>query len=612
MAGPPGRSTTPTSTAAGVRRVTGGGERVARRIVAVQPALVQAEPIARAPGRPPVRRRRSCSRVSIAPPGPVPQLASSSAKKHAARSRPRSGSGRPVRAPRRGRPADSRPGARAAPRGRRAPRRRAPAPRLPAGAPIAAGAAGASGPTVTHSSRLLRRRSRCTGCPAPSTASSTATKGTSSTSIRPRSTGVTSQWLPSAARLSTDANSLTRASRPIGGPRYSQVPSRVILSPNSRSLAPLPPRVDDNCPDLACSGVDPVVTSYPYSGHVSSPSAVARPVIRHHLEPSVLSERSTLGSPPRNRPWSTAWTRRSSTRSKRRSSASLGSARRSGGRSSVRSGSSRKSLITLLAGGHVLLVGVPGLAKTRLVETLGVVLGLTQKRVQFTPGPDACRHSGLGGARGSRERTAQLPLHPRAGVLPAADGRRDQPGEPAHPGGAAAGDAGAPGHRGRPRPSSCREPFHVLATQNPIEQEGTYPLPEAQLDRFLLQVNVDYPDRAAERRMMIETTGGRHPGGPAGDDRDRADRRPGAGAADSGRRAGGRRDPAAGAGRPAGARRSSVEQLAGLIGWGPGPAGEPGADAGGARACAARGPARALDRRRDRARRRRCSATAWR
>jgi MoxR-like ATPase len=166
-----------------------------------------------------------------------------------------------------------------------------------------------------------------------------------------------------------------------------------------------------------------------------------------------------------------------------------------------------ESLITLLAGGHVLLVGVPGLAKTRLVETLGVVLGLTQKRVQFTPDlmpADILGSEVLEEAESGRRsfRFIQGPVFcqllmadeinrasPRtqAALLQAMQERR----------------VTVAGHD-----HEVPEPFHVLATQNPIEQEGTYPLPEAQLDRFLLQVNVDYPDRAAERRMMIETTGG--------------------------------------------------------------------------------------------------------
>jgi MoxR-like ATPase len=166
-----------------------------------------------------------------------------------------------------------------------------------------------------------------------------------------------------------------------------------------------------------------------------------------------------------------------------------------------------ESLTTLLAGGHVLLVGVPGLAKTRLVETLGVVLGLTQKRVQFTPdlmpadilGSEVLEESDIG-RRGFRfipgpvfcqllmaDEINRASPRTQAALLQAMQERR----------------VTVAGHD-----HEVPAPFHVLATQNPIEQEGTYPLPEAQLDRFLLQVNVDYPDEPAERRMMIETTGG--------------------------------------------------------------------------------------------------------
>jgi MoxR-like ATPase len=165
-----------------------------------------------------------------------------------------------------------------------------------------------------------------------------------------------------------------------------------------------------------------------------------------------------------------------------------------------------ESLITLLAGGHVLLVGVPGLAKTRLVETLGVVLGLSQKRVQFTPDlmpADILGSEVLEESEQGRRSFRFIPGPVFCQLLMADEINRASPRTQAallqamqerH--------VTVAGHD-----HALPNPFHVLATQNPIEQEGTYPLPEAQLDRFLLQVNVDYPDAAAERRMMIETTG---------------------------------------------------------------------------------------------------------
>ena len=165
-----------------------------------------------------------------------------------------------------------------------------------------------------------------------------------------------------------------------------------------------------------------------------------------------------------------------------------------------------ESLITLLAGGHVLLVGVPGLAKTRLVETLGVVLGLSQKRVQFTP--DLMPADILGSEvleeheDGKRSfRFIQGPIFCQ--LLMADEINRASPRTQA-----ALLQAMQERHvtiAGNDH--TLPAPFHVLATQNPIEQEGTYPLPEAQLDRFLLQVNVDYPEEDIERRIMIETTG---------------------------------------------------------------------------------------------------------
>ena len=166
-----------------------------------------------------------------------------------------------------------------------------------------------------------------------------------------------------------------------------------------------------------------------------------------------------------------------------------------------------QALITVLSGGHGLLVGVPGLAKTKLVETMGTVLGLDARRIQFTPdlmpsdilGAEVLEES-AGGKR-------SFPVYPGPGVRPVADGRRDQPR-----------DRRARNRRcyRRCRSSTSQSPaqrhdlprpFHVLATQNPLEQEGTYPLPEAQLDRFLMQIDVDYPDKEAERRILFDTTG---------------------------------------------------------------------------------------------------------
>ena len=164
-----------------------------------------------------------------------------------------------------------------------------------------------------------------------------------------------------------------------------------------------------------------------------------------------------------------------------------------------------ESLITLLAGGHVLLVGVPGLAKTLLVETLGTVLGLSQKRVQFTP--DLMPADILGSEVLEENEAGQRSFRFIEGpvfcqLLMADEINRASPRTQA-----ALLQAMQERHvtiagHDHVLPS----PFHVLATQNPIEQEGTYPLPEAQLDRFLLQVNVDYPEEDVERRIMIETT----------------------------------------------------------------------------------------------------------
>ncbi|MEM9369601.1 MAG: MoxR family ATPase [Pseudomonadota bacterium] len=166
----------------------------------------------------------------------------------------------------------------------------------------------------------------------------------------------------------------------------------------------------------------------------------------------------------------------------------------------------RLALTAILSGGHALLVGVPGLAKTRLVETLGTVLGLPNSRVQFTP--DLMPADILGaevletGSDGSRE-FKFIPGPVFTSLLMADEINRASPRTQS------ALLQAMQEHQvtvaGESR--SLGEPFHVLATQNPIEQEGTYPLPEAQLDRFLLQIDIDYPARDEERAILIATTG---------------------------------------------------------------------------------------------------------
>ena len=172
------------------------------------------------------------------------------------------------------------------------------------------------------------------------------------------------------------------------------------------------------------------------------------------------------------------------------------------------------TLTAILGGGHALLVGAPGLAKTKLAITLGKVLGLDEKRIQFTPdlmpadilGTEVMEESDAGRRkfrfikgpvfcqllmadeinRASPRTQSALLQAMQEHHITIAGVRHDLP-----------------------------RPFHVLATQNPIEQEGTYPLPEAQLDRFMLQVDVPYPDLDAERRMLFSTTGGEEPEAPA-------------------------------------------------------------------------------------------------
>ncbi|MDU8929625.1 MoxR family ATPase [Alisedimentitalea sp. MJ-SS2] len=164
------------------------------------------------------------------------------------------------------------------------------------------------------------------------------------------------------------------------------------------------------------------------------------------------------------------------------------------------------ALSALLCGGHALLIGLPGLGKTRLVETLSTVMGLDANRVQFTP--DLMPADILGsevletGSDGSRT-FKFIPGPVFCQLLMADEINRASPRTQSAL--LQAMQERQVTVAGQDRPLDA--PFHVLATQNPIEQEGTYPLPEAQLDRFLVRIDVDYPDRATEKEILISTTG---------------------------------------------------------------------------------------------------------
>jgi MoxR-like ATPase len=165
-----------------------------------------------------------------------------------------------------------------------------------------------------------------------------------------------------------------------------------------------------------------------------------------------------------------------------------------------------QALITLLCGGHALLIGVPGLAKTRLVETLGAILGLDEKRIQCTPDlmpADILGSEVLEESESGRRSFRFIPGPVFCQLLMADEINRASPRTQSAL--LQAMQEGRVSIAGQYYP--LPQPFHVLATQNPLEQEGTYPLPEAQLDRFLLQIDVDYPDREAEHEMLIATTG---------------------------------------------------------------------------------------------------------
>ncbi|MCF7808689.1 MAG: MoxR family ATPase [Candidatus Marinimicrobia bacterium] len=163
-------------------------------------------------------------------------------------------------------------------------------------------------------------------------------------------------------------------------------------------------------------------------------------------------------------------------------------------------------VIAMLARGHALLVGVPGLAKTLLIRSLAEVLDLSFSRIQFTPdlmpsditGTDIIEEDHTTGKREFRfvkgpvfanivlaDEINRTPPKTQAALLEAMQEHRVTAGVESY---------------------VLEEPFFVLATQNPIEQEGTYPLPEAQLDRFMFNLRVEYPSRDEERKIVEQTT----------------------------------------------------------------------------------------------------------
>jgi MoxR-like ATPase len=165
-----------------------------------------------------------------------------------------------------------------------------------------------------------------------------------------------------------------------------------------------------------------------------------------------------------------------------------------------------QTLLAVLSGGHALLVGVPGLAKTKLVTTLGTVLGLNSSRIQFTPDlmPSDILGSEVMDQDENGRRSFRFVPGPIFTQLLMADeiNRASPRTQSALLQAMQEYHVTVAGQR-----NDLPQPFHVLATQNPLEQEGTYPLPEAQLDRFLMQVDVGYPELAAERQILLETTG---------------------------------------------------------------------------------------------------------
>lgn len=169
-----------------------------------------------------------------------------------------------------------------------------------------------------------------------------------------------------------------------------------------------------------------------------------------------------------------------------------------------------RTLITLMSGGHVLLIGVPGLAKTLLVETTAKVLGLSSARIQCTP--DLMPADVIGSEVLEQDKDGTRNFRFIKGPVFTQFLMVDEINRASPRTQSALLQAMQENHVSVAGKShTLPKPFHVLATQNPIEQEGTYPLPEAQLDRFLMQIDVDYPDLETERQVLLVTTGNERP-----------------------------------------------------------------------------------------------------
>jgi len=161
----------------------------------------------------------------------------------------------------------------------------------------------------------------------------------------------------------------------------------------------------------------------------------------------------------------------------------------------------KEVLLTIFSGGHALLVGVPGLAKTMLINTISKILNLNYKRIQFTP--DLMPSDIIGTEILDKNREFSfIPGPIFANIILADEINRTPPKTQA----ALLEAMQEKAVTANGKTYKLEQPFFVLATQNPIEQEGTYPLPEAQLDRFMFNILLDYPNFEEEKTIVVNTT----------------------------------------------------------------------------------------------------------